>query len=74
MQLKEEGEKRHNSKQTKAHLEAMVLRTKPEVNNRLQLTPRIGALGTDAFERGRAMITQVHAYLVKELNLAENAE
>ena len=28
----------------------------------------------EAFERGPAMITKVHAYLVKELNLAENVE
>ena len=38
------------------------------------MTRRIGALDTDAFERGPAMITKIHAYLVKELNLAENAE
>ena len=68
------GEKRENSKETKAHLEAMVLRTKPEANKWLHLTPRIAALGTDAFERGPAMITKIHAYLVKKLNLAENAE
>ena len=30
--------------------EAMVLRTKPEANRWLHLTPRIAALGTDAFE------------------------
>ena len=34
----------------------------------------VAALGTDAFERGPAMITNNHAYLLKELNLAENAE
>ena len=32
MKIKEEGEKRQNSKETKAHWEAMVLRTKPEAN------------------------------------------
>ena len=74
MEIKEEGEKRQNSKETKAHLEAMVLRTKPEANKWLHLTPRIAALGMDDFERGPAMITRVQAYLVKELNLAENAE
>ena len=40
----------------------------------MQLTPRIAALGSDAFERDQAMITKVHAYLMKEVNLAENAE
>ena len=30
MDIKEEGERRNNSKDTRAHLEAMVLRTKPE--------------------------------------------
>ena len=54
----------------KAHLEAIVLRTKPEAKKWLQLTPRITAL--DVFERGPTMITKIHAYLVRELILAEN--
>ena len=74
MEIKEEGEKRQSAKETKAHLEAMVLRTKPEANKWLHLNPRIAALGMDAFERGPTKITKVHAYLVKELNLAANAE
>ena len=74
MEIKEEREKKQNSKETKAHLEAMVLCTKPKANKWLHLTPRIAALGTDAFERGPAMISNIHAYLLKELNLAENAE
>ena len=74
MEIKEEGERRKNSKETRAHLEAMVLRTKPEANKWPHLTPRIAALGTDAFERGPAMITKIHAYLAKEVNLAENVE
>ena len=32
LEIKEEGEERQNSKETRAHLEAMVLRTKPEAN------------------------------------------
>ena len=32
MEIKEEGERRNNSKKTRAYLEAMVLRTKPEAN------------------------------------------
>ena len=74
MEIKDEGERRKNSKETRAHLEAMVLRTKTEDNKRLNLTPRIAALGSDAFERGPVMIKKIHAYLVKMVNLAENAE
>ena len=47
---------------------------KPEANKWLHLTPRMAAMGTDAFERGPVMIKKIHAYLVKEVNLAENAE
>ena len=74
MEVKEEGERRKNSKETRAHLEAMVLRTKPEVNKWLHLTPRIAALGADALERFPVMIRKIHAYLVKKVNLAKNAE
>ena len=74
MEVKEEGERRKKSKETRAHLEAMVLRTKPEANKWLYLTPRIDALGADAFERGLVMIRKIHAYLVKEVSLAENGE
>ena len=65
MEVKEEGEWRNNSKETRAHLEAMVLRTKLEANQWLHLTPRIAALGADAFEQGPVMIRKIHAYLVK---------
>ena len=68
MKIKEVKEKRQNAKKTKAHFEVMVLRTKPEANKWLRLTPRIAALGIDAFERGPVMITRIHAYLVKDLN------
>ena len=74
MEIKEEGERRKNSKETRTQLEAMVLRTKPEANQWLHLSPRIAALGADAFERGPVMIRKINAYLVKEVNLAENAE
>ena len=76
MEVKEEGERRKNSKETRAQLEAIVLRTKPEANQWLHLTPRVAAMGADAFERGPVMIRKMHAYLVKEVNLAlaENAE
>ena len=42
MEIKQERERRKNSKGTRAQLEALVLRTKPEANRCLQLTPRIG--------------------------------
>ena len=73
MELRGEGEKRNNSKETRAHLEVMVLRTKPEANPWLHITSRIAALGADAFEQGPVMIKKVHAYLANEVNLAENA-
>ena len=74
IQVKEEGERRKKSRETRVHWEAMVLRTKPEANQWLHLTPRVAALGADAFERGTMIIRKIHAYLVKEVNLAENAE
>ena len=72
MEKKEEGGRRKNSQETRAHLEAMVLRIKPEANQ--WQNPRVAALGADAFERGPVMIRKIHAYLVKEVNLAENTE
>ena len=74
MEVKEEGERIKNSKETKAHLGAMVLRTKPEANQWLHLTPRVAALGADAFERGPVMIRKIHAYLVKKVSPAKNGE
>ena len=74
MEIKEEGQMRNNSKETRAHLEALVLSTKPEPNQWLHVTPRISAMSTDAFERGLVMIKKIHAYLVKWVNLAENAK
>ena len=70
------GEKarRKNSQETRAHLEAMVLRTKPEANQWIHLSPRVAALGADAFEQGPVMIKKIHVYLLKEVSLAENAE
>ena len=73
MEVAGEDTRRKNSLETRAHLEAMVLRTKPETNQWLHLNPRVAALGADAFEQGPVMITKIHAYLLKEVNLAENA-
>ena len=74
IEVKEEGERWKNSKETRAHLKAMALRTKSEANKCLHVTPRRAASGTDAFERGPVMISKTHAYLVKEVNLAKSAE
>ena len=73
MEMTSENTRRKNSQETRAQLEAMVLRTKPEANQWLHLSPRVAALGADAFEQGPEMITKIHAYLLKEVNLAENA-
>ena len=73
MEVAGENTRGKNSLETRAHLEAMVLRTKPEANQWLHLNPRVAALGAEVFEQGPVMITKIHAYLLKELNLAENA-
>ena len=44
MDIKEERERIKKSQETRAHLEAMFLRTKPEANQWLHLTPRVAAL------------------------------
>ena len=74
MEAAGERERRKNSQETRAHLEALVLRTKPEANQWLHLTPRVAALGAGAFEQGPVMIKKIHPYLLKEVDLAENAE
>ena len=74
MEVTGESARRKNSQETRAHLEAMVLRTKPEANQWLHLSPRVAALGADGFEQGPIMMKKIHAYLLKEVNLAENAE
>ena len=61
-------------RKTRANLEAMVLRTKPEANQWLHISPRVAAVGADAFEQVSIMIKKIHAYLLKEVNIAENAE
>ena len=74
MEVTGENTRRKSSQETRAHLEAMVLRTKPEANQWLHLIPRVAALGADVFEQGPVMITKIHTYLLKEVNLAENTE
>ena len=50
MEIKEERERRKNSKETRAHLESMVLRTKPEANKWLHLTPRNKYIKTERYD------------------------
>ena len=73
MEAAGERVKKKHSQETRAHLEAMVLRIETEANQWLHLTPRVAALPADAFEQGPVMIKKIHAYLLKEVNLAENA-
>ena len=69
MEVAGEDTRRKNSLETRTHLEAMILRTKPEANQWLHLNPRVAALGADAFQQGPVIITKIHAYLLKEVNL-----
>ena len=71
MEVTGESARRKNSQETRAHLEAMVLRTKPEANQWLHLSPRVAALGADAFEQGPITMKKIHAFLLKEVNLAK---
>ena len=68
MEEKEEGARRKNSKETRAHLEAMVLTRKPDA---LDLSS--AAIGRGRF-RARPIGDQENPCLVKEVNLAKNAE
>ena len=54
---------RQNPKETEAHLECLVLKTKSEENKWLSL--RFGALVIDAFARGPPMIVKIHEYMLK---------
>ena len=60
-----------NAEQTEAQLEALTLRTKPEANKWLHLTPWAAALVADAFQRGPPMIAKIHQYLPESLDQAE---
>ena len=64
-EIKEAGGRRKNSKETRAHLEARVLRTEPEANQWLHLTPRVAALGRGCF-RARPSDDQEDPCLLSE--------
>ena len=57
MEIKEEGEKRQYAKETKAQLEAMILRTKPEVKQMAALDPSNSNIGHGRF---RARLSDDH--------------
>ena len=69
--IREEASHRKKAEQTEAQLEALTQRTKPEANKWLHLTPRFGALGADAFQRGPPMIAKIHQYFLESLDRAE---
>ena len=68
---KRQGKRRKNSKETRAHFEAMVLRTKPEANKWLNWD---SSIGRGCFRARRSDDQEDHTYSVNEVNLAKNAE
>ena len=52
---------------------ALALRTKPHTNSWLYLSPRVCALGEDAFEHAPAVIKEIRGYLTKLFNERELA-
>ena len=52
---------------------AVALRTKPHTNSWLYLSPRVCALGEDAFEHAPAVIKEIHGYLKNLFNERELA-
>ena len=64
---------RRNLTSAEEDLMALALRTKPHTNSWLNLSPRMCALGEDAFEDAPAVIKEIHGYLknlFKERELA----
>ena len=64
---------RRNARSTEEDLKAMALRTKPHTNPWLYLSPRMCALGQDAFDSARAVVREIHQYLKKILDANEQA-
>ena len=54
-------------------LMALALRTKPHTYSWLYLSPRLCALGEDAFQHAPAVIKEIHAYLKNLFNERELA-
>ena len=65
MEVKEEGERKKNSKETRAHLEAIILRTKSEANQWLHFTPSSSSNGRGCF-RARSSDDSENACLPSE--------
>ena len=70
-EINEETSTRRNAEQMEAQLEALTLWIKLEAYNWLQLTPRDGALGAEAFQRGPPMIAKIHQFLLVSLDQAD---
>ena len=64
---------RKNMTSAEEDLMALALRTKPHINARLCLSPRVCTLGEDAFEHAPAVIKEIHAYLKNLFNERELA-
>ena len=62
---------RRNALSTKEDLKAMALRTKPHSNPWWYLSPRLCALGQDAFDGSPAVVREIHQYLKKILDAKE---
>ena len=59
---------RKNMTSAEEDLTELALRTKPHTNAWLYLSPRLCALGEDAFEHAPAVIKEIHAYLKNLFN------
>ena len=64
---------RKNMTSAEEDLMALALRTKPHTNAGLYLSPRLCALGEEAFEHAPVVIKEIHAYLKNLLNERELA-
>ena len=62
---------RKNMTSAEEDLMALALRTKPNTNSWLYLSPRFCTLGEDALENALAVIKEIHAYLKNLLNERE---
>ena len=64
---------RRNTLSTEEDLKAMALRTKPHTNLWLYLSPRLCALGQDAFDHAPVVVREIHHYLQRILDVRDQA-
>ena len=74
MEIKEEGEKRHNAKKNESSLGSYGFANEARGKHVAALDHSNSSIGQGRFEQGPAMTTNIHAYLAEDLNLVENAE